>query len=199
MADDGLIALAGLHPLVLPVQIVELDLDELHLRVGGQDLVQEVRLVMEGEAQVANLPRRLLLLEVGEGVQPLGRLIAGLVDVVEQVVIKVLHPAFLQLLVEDRVLVGLGAAVLEAHEGHLRRQGEAVPAMALHQSLPGRDLALPGVVHVRGVEIGISPLQEGVHHLADLLHVHRSLLLGVRKGQAHHAKAQFFHVVPPQI
>ena len=79
-------------------------------------------------------------------------------------------------------------------EGHLVRQGEAVPGMALNQSVPDGVFALAGVVHIGCVKVGVAPLQEGVHHGADLLQVNSALLLGVGHGKAHHTKAKFFHV-----
>ena len=57
--DDGLavfpgnlIALAGLDAFALPVHIVDLQLDKLHLRMVLQNMLQGVGGVVEGEADV---------------------------------------------------------------------------------------------------------------------------------------------------
>ena len=183
-----LIAPPGLDAAVLPVQVVELELHQLHLRVLRQDLVQDLRRVVEGEAQTAEFPGRLLLPEEGEAAQPLGRLVGILVDIVEEVPVEIVHAALLELLVEDPRLVLL-RPVLEQDQGQLVRQSKALPRVPVYQAVPDNALALLVVVHIGGVEVGEPPLQEGVHHFADLLHVHHALDLGVQHGQAHHAKA----------
>ena len=175
--------------LVLPVQIVELELDELHLRVLRQNAVQHVRLVVEGEAQAADAALGLLLRQKFEGAQPPGDLIAGGGDGVEQVVVEVRHAALVQLLLEEGRLLLLRVLGPEVEQGHLVRQEKPLPGVALHQGPADDVLALPAVVHVGGVEVGVAPLQETVHHGAHLGLVHPALLLGVRHGQAHHAKA----------
>ena len=57
--DDGLVvlaghlvALAGLDAFALPVHIVDLQLDKLHLRVGLEDALQHLSGVVEGETDV---------------------------------------------------------------------------------------------------------------------------------------------------
>ena len=67
--DDGLavlpadlVAAAALDGGVLIVEIVELDLHHLHLRVVGEDLFQHLGGIVEGDAHVPGLALRLQLL-----------------------------------------------------------------------------------------------------------------------------------------
>ena len=62
MLPADLVAAAALDGGVLVVEIVELDLHHLHLRVVGKDLFQHLGGVMEGDAHVPGLALRLQLL-----------------------------------------------------------------------------------------------------------------------------------------
>ncbi|EJW99641.1 hypothetical protein EVA_12253, partial [gut metagenome] len=64
-----LVDLAGVDPGALPVEVVELELHELHLRVDGEDLVQQVRRVVEREAHVADESPLLLLQQPVEALE----------------------------------------------------------------------------------------------------------------------------------
>ena len=55
MLAADLIALAALDGNVIVVQVVELDLHDLDLRVLGQDLVQHLGAVVERDAHMADL------------------------------------------------------------------------------------------------------------------------------------------------
>ena len=188
VAHRGLVAQAGLDAGALPVQIVELELDKLHLGVFGEHPVQHLGAVVEGKAQVADAALFLLPQQVGEGVQRQGGLVGLGVDVVQQVVVKIVHPAPLQLGAEDLLLVG-GGLVLQGGQGHLVRQGEAVPGMAVHQGLPDYALAGALVIEPGGVKIGEPPLQEQVHHGLYLFQIHRLGVVWIEQGEPHTAKA----------
>ena len=61
--DDGLavlaadlIALPGLHGGILVIDIVELNLDDLDLGILGENLIQNLGLVVEGNAEMADFP-----------------------------------------------------------------------------------------------------------------------------------------------
>ena len=155
----------------------------------GEDAVEDLRLVVEGEAQALDAPGRLLLHAPAEGGQALDGLIAPGVQGVEQVVIEVVHAALLQLFGEIGVQLLRAVPALEVEDGHLGGQGEAVSVVALDDGLLGHPFALPFVVDVGGVKVGEAPVQEGVRHGADLLQVHPGLLLGVAQGQAHQAES----------
>ena len=61
MPDGGFIAASGLHARILPVCIVDLQLDKLDIRVLRQQLIKHLRRVVKGKTVVADLPLRLLL------------------------------------------------------------------------------------------------------------------------------------------
>ena len=187
-----LVAAAGLHLGVLPVQIVDLKLDEVHLRVLGEHLLQQLGGAVEGEARLTDVPFRLLLLDKGEAVQPLGDLVVLVVDAVEQIVVEKLHAAALELELEHVGLL-LGGGLFQLGQGQLGGQGEGVPGVPLHQAAVHRLLTGASVVEVGGVKVGKAPLQKQVHHLAHLGEVDGSVVLGIQKGEAHTAKTKFFH------
>ena len=100
-----LIAGAALYPFTFPVQVVDLQLDKLHLRVLREDPVQKLRLIMEGKARMLYEPLGLLIQQPGEAVKLLiGREHAGF-NAVEQVVIKIPGTGLFQLCIENLVPV----------------------------------------------------------------------------------------------
>ena len=101
VADAGFVDALGIHGDVAVVQIVELDLDDLDLRVGGQDLVQDLGGVVEGQADVADLA---LALEFEGGLIGAAGLellkVPGVLGV-HQIEVEVFHPAGLELANKD--------------------------------------------------------------------------------------------------
>ena len=61
MLSRDLPAAPGLYAGVVPVGVVDLQLDKLHFLVGGQKLIQQLRGAVEGETEVPDLPGGLLL------------------------------------------------------------------------------------------------------------------------------------------
>ena len=120
-----LIALAGLHPFAVPVQIVQLQLDKFHLGVFGQHLVQQIGMVMEGETDMLDQPLFLLLLQPAEAVQLLVDFVMLGAHVVQQVIVKIPRAGLLQLGVEDLVPV---LQVVDEACVQLVRQREGIPA-----------------------------------------------------------------------
>ena len=189
--DDGLAVLhaglidpAGVHRVVLVIQIVELDLDELDLRIGRQDAVQNLRGVVEGEADVADLS---LGLELEGGlVGPAGLEVLEVAGVlgVHQVEVEIFRAAGLELPLEQGTDLGLG---LKEDVGQFVREQIAVSGIAGGQALAEGGLAFAAVVAVGRVEVVEAGLEEGIRHPAnlggvDLLAVHR---------EAHAAEAEF--------
>ena len=172
---------AGGHLGVVPVGIVDLELDEVHVGVLGQQAVQQGRGAVERKSIPADAAGRLLL---PDKVPQAPRIVlpdVGVLQGVEQVIVKVPGAG------AGQALFQLAAGVLgvPGHAGiQLGGQGVAVPGMALDQGPAGGVLA--AVVDVGGVKVGKARLQKGVHHPAGLLDV--DLLPRLR--QAHQAKAQ---------
>ena len=187
-----LIAFAGLHALAVPVQIIDLELYKLHFRVLGQDAVQQVRMVVEGKADVPDHTLFLLLLQPGKAVQLFVDLVVLGAHVVQQVVVKIPRAGLFQLGVED--LVPILQRMDEARMQFVR-QGEAVPRMAAGQRLLDGVLALERTIHPGRVKVGEPPFEEDVHHLPGLPDVDAARIVGVRQRQPHQAEPQFFGIV----
>ena len=188
--DRRLIAGPGLYPLALPVQVVDLELHEFHLRVLREDLVQQLGGAVEGEAGVLHQSLGLLVQQPAEAVELLVFGIAAGFDAVEQVVVEVARPGLLQLVVEDPVPVLQG---IEKAAVQLRGQREAVPGVAVHQRRLCDPLAGEAVVHDGGVEVGEALFDEPVDHLLDLLDVHGGVVVRVGQRHAHQAESKLFH------
>lgn len=180
-----LIAGPGLDGFAVPVEVVQLQLDDLHLRVLGEDLVQHRRTVVEGEAQVADLPLVPQLFHLLKGVELLRLGVGGGVQGVEPVVVHIVGAQPLELL--GKIPAGV-PVVLQQEGGQLGGDGEGVPGMPVHQGRLDGLLALSAVVDVGGVKVGEAPLQKFVRHFAERLEVHL-VVLPVDDGQAHGAEA----------
>lgn len=185
-----LIAFAALHGDVIVIQIVELDLHDLDLRVLGQDPVQHLGAVVEGETDMADLA---LGLEVERRLIRAARLellkILGILGV-HEVKVKIIHTAGRKLARKERADVGLG---FKKASGQLIGQDIAFARVTAGQAGPERRLASAADVAVRGVKIVEALRQKCIDHLLclgkiDLLALH---------GQPHTAEAEipfdFFH------
>ena len=190
MLSGHLVHALGVNPGAVPVQVVDLQLDELHLRVLGEDLVQQLRVVVVGEARVLYQALGLFLQQPVKAVELLELVVDVPLDAVEQVVVEIPGAGLFQLGVEDLVPVLQG---VEEPGVELGGQGKALPGVAVHQGRFGGAFAGKGVVHPGGVKIGEALLQEQVHHLFQLFQVHFAGVVLVQGGQPHQAKAQFFH------
>ena len=146
-----------------PVQIVELDLTELHfLPMPLQKLLQRGQTRVRGEAQMPDPAIFLLLQQIRDDVPP--RVLIDpdgvFVDVVQQIEIKILHAALLQLPFEDiRHII----CRRDLMAGELVRQIEALPRIVL-QDLPDDSLRLAGVIGPGGIEVVDALPDGGVGH-----------------------------------
>lgn len=148
----GFVAEAGLDRIGVPVGVVDLELDELHLRMFGQHLVQRFGRVVHREAEVLDQALFLLLMDKvpdAEVVEDLGTFTA---EVVEQVEIKVPGPGPPQGGVEHllRFLGRLGARP----GGELGGQREALTGVAVDDRRLDRLFRFAAEVAVGGVKIG---------------------------------------------
>ena len=189
MLAANLVALAALHSNIIVIQVVELNLYHLDLRVLGQDLVQHLGAVVEREAHMAD--PALGFQRKGGLVGAAGLELFKIVGVlgVHQVKIKVVHAAGLQLAFKKRADVSLG---LEIAVGQLVGQTVGLAGVAAGQTLFQGQLTLAANVTVGGVKIVESLRQKLVHHAGGLGNVH----LVVVHRQAHTAKAEIlFHFI----
>lgn len=98
----NLAAFAALYRRIVVIQIIELDLNDLDLRIFRQDLFENVRAIVERNAHVANLAlffqfkRRFIGAALLEALEFIGVLR------VHQLIIKVIRAARIELLLEQR-------------------------------------------------------------------------------------------------
>lgn len=118
------LALPSLDGRIVIAHIVQLQLNKFHLRVFGQDLIQHLRLIVEGKPHMADESLRFQLQRLLIGPALLKFLKIPLALGVHQVKIKVLYPAAFQLLLEQRSHLFLR---LKQRVGNLIRQQKALP------------------------------------------------------------------------
>ena len=180
-----LVAQARLNGGVLEVDVVELDLNHLNLRVFVKHLVEYVGGVVEREADVLYLALFFQLERVLIGVQLLVFFKYRLRLRVQEVEVEVVHSAALELLFKQRAYLVLA---VKQRIGELVGENEAVAGIALYDAVAYRRLALTADVDACGVEIVEALCHELVNHLrelgvVDLFAVH---------GQSHATEAEIF-------
>ena len=187
--DDGLVVRPGhlvaapaLHGRVVPVRVVDLELYELHLRVGAQQLVELLGRGVEREASVLD---ETLLPLLGDPV-PHAPLVKEMRPELAEVVKEVEVEVACARLPERGLELGHGVlTALAANPGSsLGGQLEALARVALDERLA--DGLLASRIGPGGVEVGESGVHEQVDHLLRLLDVDGL----ARLGQAHEAKSQ---------
>ena len=190
----------ALYGRVFIVQIVELDLHDLDLRIIVEDPLQHIGAVMEGNAHMAHLAFRLqrkssfistAVFKMVVGPPSLG---------VHEIKVKVLHAAGVQLLLEERADV---LFLLKVVSRQLIGQKVTIPGIAAGQPGAESRLAPAAQIAVGRVEIIETGVQKRIHHLRKLFLVN----LLPDQGQPHAAKAEIsvdlrekaivFHMVPP--
>ena len=153
---------------IVPVEVVDLQLHEIHLRMGGEQLVQAFRVIVYGKAHVANLADGFLLLrEIPHAVLvELGGALAAYV--VQQVIVDVVGAKAPERNVQAllcRLFVG------QRPGKALRGDGERLAWIARHQGLSQRHFGLALMVDERRVEVGVARFHECIDHLLELRHV----------------------------
>ena len=177
-----LVAAARLDDGALPIDVVDLQLDEIHLGMGVEHLLELFGVVVDGEAELLDLALGLLLgAKVPQAVLLEARC-ERLAQVVQQIVVEVVDAALAQRLVEHspRVLRVFGQP-----RRQLGGDGERVARIALDQRLPQRPLRLAAVIAARRVEVGEAGIHEDVHQLTALVDVDGRRIVRVLKRQPH--------------
>ena len=179
------IALAALHGGVVVVHIVELDLHYLDLRVVGQDLLQYLGMIVEGDAHMLDFALGLQRKSGLIGPAFFEMLVKHCTLGVHQVEIKIVHTAGFQLALEKGTDVSLS---FEESAGQLVGQDVAVAGVAAGQAGLQRRLAPALKVAVGRVEVVEALLQKIIDHPAGLSQIDLTIL----QGQAHTAKTEVF-------
>ena len=188
--DDGLavlfadlVHLAAFHRSVLVVHIVELDLHDFDLRVLGENHIQHLGLVVEGNAEVADFA---FLFQFHCRFISLAAHVFGVVVAIlgmHQVKVEIVHPAPFELVFKERPDVLL---LFEIGIGQLVGEQELAAIKALGHAVPDGGFALAADVAVGGIEVVEPGGDEGVRHAAKLIVIHLALL----HGQAHASEAE---------
>ena len=169
MLHADLVALAALDVFVLPVEIVELELHDLKLRVVCQNTVQHLRAVVEGEADVADLA---LFFQRKRGLE--GAAVDEMLQVlraqrVHEIEIEIVEPAGFELGLEQRQDIRLG---FEEAAGELVCEHVAVARVALCDRLAEGCFAFAGDIAVRGIKIIEARRHQAVDHGPHLRLIH---------------------------
>ena len=173
-----------LHGRILPVRVVNLQLNELHLRMLIQDVFQLLRRGMERKAHMLNQPFLLLFLHPAPHVKIIKIFCTALSQVMEQIEIKIACSRLLQrgIKLSDGFL-----SCLTVNPGRvLGSQLETLTRIALYQRLADR--ILTSRVGPCCIKISKTSLKKQIHHLFCLLHIDCAVFL-LRKP--HKAKTKF--------
>jgi len=189
MLDGDFVAFARTDAGVVPVDVVDLQLDEIELGMRGEHLVEQLGRIVERHADVLRFALGLHAGGEREGIELLRLFIGAYGDVVDEEVIHVVHAQLLELFIENIFLI------LHAFEDARRNfggDGEAVSAVAFGHGFPESDLAFVAVVDVGGVEVGEAAFEERIDHFFYGLHIKRRLVVFVQERQTHESEAEFF-------
>ena len=185
MLSADFIAFSGLNRRVIIVDIVELELYHLYLRILGEDLVKNLRTVMERDSKMADLSLflefqcrliRMTFLELFKLFNILG---------MHQIKVKILHSAAFQLGLKKRADI---LFFFEEISCQLIRENIAFSRVTARQAVFDRKLALSADIAARRVKVIESLFQEIIDHLTDLFLVH----LFPDHRETHTAKSKIF-------
>ena len=179
-----------LHHGAFPIQIVHLQLDEVHLGMLVEQPIERLRAIVHTEAHVADLAGGLHLLRPFPQTEIIELLRTLAAHVVQQIIIHIVGAQAL----EGGIQAGLSGFGVGQRPGKaLRGNGEAITRITLHQSLAQRHLGVPVMVDESGVEIRAAGIHEQVDHLLNLVDVDGGDVLGVDQRKAHAAEAELRH------
>ena len=173
-----------------PIKVIDLELDKVNLRVFLENFGQQLRIVMEREADVADAAFGLLAGEEAPTVHAVNDLDALMVKGMQPIVVKILDTTTLQLLVENAFQIG---HLIDGPHGHLAGDGERLTRITFHDNLSKGFFTLASMIGIGGVKIGETALDEPVGHLLKLLDVDARLVIGVDQRQTHESKSKLFH------
>ena len=181
----------GPGALEVPVQVVELELAELHVfPIGVQEALDHRQGAVGGEAQVPDAPGLLLAEQVLQHAVvrvQIGAHVA-LVYVVKEVEVEVVHAALLQLLLEDG-LHPVRPDVGHVVAGEFGGQEPALPRIT-GQHAAHHPLGIAVVIAIGRVKVVGPPLHGQGHHLGHRRLVHVAVPTAGQQRQPHAAEAQ---------
>ena len=158
------------HTGILPVGVIQLELNELRVRMRVEKRFEQVGIRVEGEAPVPDLPRLFQLLHIVPDMILVVLAEGAALDRVEQVEVEV---SCARPLKADVKLTPRARFIGTARGGRVQlgRKGIALPRDPFGQGLAHGQLRASAVVHIGGVEIGASRGQKSVGHLNGLFDI----------------------------
>ena len=190
MLAGNLHVAARLHHRALPIQIVHLQLDEVHFGMLVEQLVERLRAVVHAEAHVADLASGLHLLRPFPQTEVVELFRALAAHVVQQIIVHIVGAQALK----GGIQASLGGfGIGQRPSKALRGDGEALTRIAPHQRLAQRHLGMPVMIDERRIEVRAAGVHEQVDHLLNLVDVDGGDVLGVGQRKAHAAEAELRH------
>ena len=185
---------------MFPVRIVQLQLYKLHIRMLGQQFIQQPGTAVERESPVSDQPLCLQLFHEFPDAEIIIQGKIFLFDRMQQIIIDVTGMGPLQTGVK---LLSGALRILFAHPGiQFGRQRKTLSGIAVDQRCTSRQLRGTIVIDIGRIKIHHSRFHEGIDHLFGLFHVDRSVC---PLRQTHQTKPQLrgmftkitFHDHPP--
>jgi len=177
---------------VIPVRIVDLELDKFHVRMGLQQLLQQLGIGVEGKAVMFDQALRLHLLHKIPNVVLVVFPVVVSLECMKQVIVEIAGARTLQAGV--KLLLRAGFVVALQPRVQLGGNGIAFPRIAIDHRRLQRRLTGAVVVHIGGIKIRPARFDKMIRHLTDLGNVDGAI--GIL-GQPHEAESQL-KVVPFQ-
>ena len=173
---------------IVPVSIVQLDLDELNLRVLVEDLFEQSGCAVVRKSEVLDLAFFPLLNTPIETIVLLVCIVVVAVfNAVEKVEIEIVHTASVELFFEDLIPV---FKRMYAPRRKLCCECERISRMALYDSFLYCLFGVAAVINIRGIEISESGIEIRVYHFADFVEINDS----VSFRQPHKTKTDLRHL-----
>ena len=192
MFPGDLIAFPRSDPGTLPVQIVDLELNELHFGMVRQDTVEKLGCIMEGKPDMADVTRLFLIFQKTEAVQPFVLLKTLRLQTVQEIIIKIACSGFSQLFTEHSIPVFF---LLNKILMQLRCKQKRTAGMSARKTFP-HDLFTHEIVIIPGcVKINKPFIQKSVDQSAGFAGIDRPVIGRIAKRKPHKAKSKFFLII----
>ena len=127
--DCRFITQPGLNRFAVPIQVIDLKLYDIHFRMAGQDLIQQIRRVMKRKTDNPRLPVPFQFLQKLKFPVFFRDLIIRSIQPMQKIHIKIIDTAALQLKLKTAAAVIIG---LHHISRQLIRQKKLLPGMTFH-------------------------------------------------------------------
>lgn len=188
MLYRGLIALSGFNAGRIPVQVVDLQKDNIHFRMGCQDLIQQSGAVMVRETGPFRIPLFLLFLKEAELIKLFSDIVVLPVQPVQHQYVKVRCSAAFLFFPEILLCVLRLPAEIA---GNLLREAEVLSALAGHDTAADPFFAVSVQIGIAGIEVSFAGFHVQVNQAVQRFPVIFVCILFLRYPQK--AEAEFVY------